>query len=89
MKTDEGLGRRLTGLCSPTETTIGCTSRRVGPNDRKENIGRPFPSCSAYVVDRDLNIVPMGCPGELVIGGPLVARGGCFHEAYRPDLSRR
>ncbi|KAF9033284.1 acetyl-CoA synthetase-like protein, partial [Hymenopellis radicata] len=68
----------LGNFYGPTETTIGCTSRRVGPNDRKENIGRPFPSCSAYVVDRELNIVPMGCPGELVIGGPLVARG--YHQ---------
>ncbi|KIK69360.1 hypothetical protein GYMLUDRAFT_645683 [Collybiopsis luxurians FD-317 M1] len=65
----------LANFYGPTEVTIGCTSRRVGPDDRKENIGRPFPSCSAYVVDRDLNIVPMGCPGELVISGPLVARG--------------
>ena len=65
---------------SPTEVTIGCTSRRVGPDDRKENIGRPFPSCSAHVVDRNLDIVPMGCPGELVISGPLVARGTRRHK---------
>ncbi|KAF9077093.1 hypothetical protein BDP27DRAFT_1209530 [Rhodocollybia butyracea] len=65
----------LANFYGPTEVTIGCTSRRVGSNDRKENIGRPFPSCSAYVVDPELNVVPMGCPGELIISGPLVARG--------------
>jgi len=43
--------------------------------DRKENIGRPFSSCQAYVVDAEMNIVPRGTPGELVVEGPLVGRG--------------
>ncbi|VDC07058.1 unnamed protein product [Peniophora sp. CBMAI 1063] len=65
----------LANFYGPTEATIGCTSRRVGPSDRKENIGRPFPSCGARVLDKNLDVVPVGCPGELVVSGPLVARG--------------
>lgn len=59
----------------PTEATIGCTSRLIKQTDRKENIGHPFPSCRAYVVDASMNIVPRGNPGELVVEGPLVGRG--------------
>ncbi|QRV86118.1 condensation domain protein [Ceratobasidium sp. AG-Ba] len=62
-------------LVSPTEATIGCTSRLIKQTDRKENIGHPFPSCRAYVVDSSMNIVPRGNPGELVVEGPLVGRG--------------
>uniref|UniRef100_D8PSX8 Carrier domain-containing protein n=1 Tax=Schizophyllum commune (strain H4-8 / FGSC 9210) TaxID=578458 RepID=D8PSX8_SCHCM len=65
----------LANFYGPTEATIGCTSRRVGPNDRKENIGKAFPSCGAYVLDKKLRTVPLGCPGELVLSGPLIARG--------------
>ena len=60
---------------SPTEATIGCVSRKVSAKDRKENIGRPFPACSAYIVNSKMDILPLGVAGELVIGGPLVARG--------------
>ena len=60
---------------SPTEVTIGCVSRKVSAKDRKENIGRPFPACSAYIVNSKMDILPLGVAGELVIGGPLVARG--------------
>lgn len=55
--------------------TIGCVSRKVSAEDRKENIGKPFPACSAYIVNSEMEILPLGVAGELVIGGPLVARG--------------
>lgn len=60
----------------PTEATIGCTARRVqGVHERRDNIGLPFDSCAAYVVDADLNMLPRGTPGELVVEGALVGRG--------------
>ncbi|CAE6524666.1 unnamed protein product [Rhizoctonia solani] len=65
----------LANFYGPTEATIGCTSRLIKQTDRKENIGHPFPSCRAYVVDANMNIVPRGNPGELVVEGPLVGRG--------------
>ncbi|KAJ1310440.1 hypothetical protein OPQ81_007173 [Rhizoctonia solani] len=65
----------LANFYGPTEATIGCTSRLIRQTDRKENIGHPFPSCRAYVVDANMNIVPRGNPGELVVEGPLVGRG--------------
>ena len=65
----------LNNFPSPTEATIGCVSRKVSATDRKENIGRPFPACSAYIVNSEMEILPLGVAGELVVGGPLVARG--------------
>ena len=38
-------------------------------------IGRPIPNYSCYVVDERLEVVEPGVEGELLIGGPGVARG--------------
>ncbi|CAE6419816.1 unnamed protein product [Rhizoctonia solani] len=75
----------LANFYGPTEATIGCTSRLIRQTDRKENIGHPFPSCRAYVVDASMNIVPRGHLGELVVEGPLVGRG--YHNL--PDATAK
>lgn len=63
-------------MYGPTEATIGCTARIIrGTNEPKEDIGYPFKGSGAYITDADINIVPKGVAGELVIEGPLVARG--------------
>ena len=48
-------------------------------------IGRPKPNYQAYVLDPDLNPVPVGVTGELHIGGAGVARG----YLNRPDLTNQ
>ncbi|TIA92369.1 hypothetical protein E3P99_00643 [Wallemia hederae] len=65
----------LANFYGPTELTIGISARKVMAHDTKENVGKVFPSCDAFVVDKDMNIVPVGTPGELVVEGALVARG--------------
>lgn len=63
-------------LYGPTEATIGCTARIIGGTDEpKENIGHAFIGSGAYIADSELNILPKGISGELIIEGPLVARG--------------
>lgn len=37
--------------------------------------GFPLPNYSIYIVDRNLDLVPQGVKGEIVIGGPSVANG--------------
>jgi amino acid adenylation domain-containing protein/non-ribosomal peptide synthase protein (TIGR01720 family) len=61
----------------PTETTIICTTHRVPRSRRPERalIGRPLPEVETRVVDARGELVPVGVPGELWIGGPGVARG--------------
>lgn len=74
----------------PTEATVWCTSARLdGPTgaglDEPLTIGRPLPGVELFVVDPSDRLVPAGVVGELLIGGPGVAR------AYwnRPELTAR
>src|SRR5262249_12955808 len=45
-------------------------------------IGRPIPNTRLYVVDANMQLVPIGIPGELCVGGIAVGRG------YLNDASR-
>lgn len=63
-------------LYGPTEATIGCTARIIrGTDEPKEDIGYAFVGSGAYIVDSELNILPKGISGELIIEGPLIAKG--------------
>jgi amino acid adenylation domain-containing protein len=63
----------------PTEcTTFACTYR-IGPAGEWENssipIGRPLNHTECHIVDEKLAPVPVGEPGELLLGGAGLARG--------------
>jgi non-ribosomal peptide synthetase component F len=72
---------RLVNGYGPTETTVvatmanlsGSANCSVPSNDVV--IGRPIANVQTYLLDRHLNPVPMGVPGEIHIGGAGVARG--------------
>ncbi|KAG1753411.1 hypothetical protein EDB19DRAFT_828730 [Suillus lakei] len=76
---------RLANFYGPSEVTIGCCARFVDGNTPKGNVGRAFANVASYVVDQDLNVLPRGAVGELIVGGPLVGRG--YHE--RADLTAK
>ncbi|MDJ0383660.1 non-ribosomal peptide synthetase [Streptomyces sp. G-G2] len=60
----------------PTETVISATSHLVtGPVGGRVPIGRPWGERRLYVVDAHDELVPVGVPGELLIGGAELARG--------------
>jgi amino acid adenylation domain-containing protein len=74
-------GRRFVDAYGPTETTV-CASALVYEGGRL-TIGRPIAGFDLYVADRHGSIQPTGVPGELLLGGPALARG--YHG--RPDLT--
>jgi len=59
----------------PTEATIWATYYSIRKNDTCVPIGRPFPNYKIYILDRNLQPVPIGAYGELYIGGDGVACG--------------
>jgi amino acid adenylation domain-containing protein len=72
---------RLVNAYGPTETTITATLFEILPqlsediNLKKIPIGRPLPNKTVYILDRNLQPVPIGVPGELYIGGACLAKG--------------
>ena len=92
------LSKQLIDRCStlfnvygPTETTIWSTIDRVESNTRTVSIGKPIANTQVYVVDKFMNPVPVGIPGELLIGGAGLARGYMnlpvlTNEKFIPDL---
>ena len=62
----------------PTETTIGVVTARLSSHHLAGGtvpIGSPVANTSVYVLDAQLNPVPVGVVGELFIGGVQLARG--------------
>ena len=73
-----GLSFAVVNNYGPTEGTVVATSGVVRPSPNRlgePSIGKPIAGVRAYVVDDQLNPVPVGTAGELLIGGDGVARG--------------
>ncbi|MCB5168198.1 amino acid adenylation domain-containing protein [Streptomyces bambusae] len=69
-------GRRLFNGYGPTECTVTMIVEECGGTwDASPPIGLPMTNHVAHVLDRELRQVPIGTPGELVIGGAGLARG--------------
>ena len=71
---------RLFNSYGPAET-VTCTKIEVpyGLDDDDDSgnvpVGYPLPNYTVSIVDNNLDIVPQGVSGEIVIGGPSVALG--------------
>ncbi len=78
---------RLVNMYGITETTVHVTYRPIRRADVDESrgsmIGECIPDLRLRVLDRYLNPVPVGVPGEIVVGGAGVARG----YLNRPELT--
>ena len=69
---------RLINEYGPTETVVGCSVyevKREDPLSGSVPIGCPIANTELYVLDSDLQPVPVGETGELFIGGAGVGRG--------------
>jgi amino acid adenylation domain-containing protein len=67
---------KIYNLYGPSEDTTYSTFEWV-PRDKNAPvyIGHPLPNTQALILDQDLQPVPLGCTGELVLSGAGVARG--------------
>ncbi|HBE79608.1 MAG TPA: hypothetical protein DDW65_17800, partial [Firmicutes bacterium] len=59
----------------PTENSVCSTVYQFSPEDREILIGKPIDNCQCYVLSPDFNLLPVGIPGELYLGGAGLARG--------------
>ncbi|MDB9510448.1 amino acid adenylation domain-containing protein [Kamptonema animale CS-326] len=62
----------------PTETTIGVLTYAIDNNRyhlETVPLGRPLANTQIYILDEHLQPVPVGSPGQLLIGGKGLARG--------------
>ncbi len=66
--------RKIFNSYGPTETTVVATVAEVRPGT-PVTIGRPIPNYTCYVAGEHLDLLPPGVEGELLIGGPGVAKG--------------
>lgn len=73
---DAWAGRcRLYNAYGPTETAIWATIQHLPTRDAVPDIGRPIAGAMIAVADAELRPLPIGAPGELIIGGAGLAIG--------------
>lgn len=80
---------RLLNAYGTTETTITSTVYEAGASASRDAanvaIGKPLPGVRVYVVDRRMQLLPVGIPGEALIGGASLALGYLNQPAETED----
>ena len=61
-------------MYGPTETTVWSTIKDLS-NTSNITIGKPIGNTTCYILDKNKNLLPIGVPGELYIGGDGVTKG--------------
>ena len=76
-------GGELWNMYGPTETTVWSSVQKIAPGNGPVFIGPPIANTQFYIVDAKMRLVPIGVPGELLIGGDGLSRG----YLNRPELT--
>ncbi|OLT58220.1 non-ribosomal peptide synthetase [Moorena bouillonii] len=69
------VGRQFVNAYGPTESTVCATMAECSPESSVPSIGRAIGNTQIYILDRNLQPVPIGVPGEIYIGGVGLGRG--------------
>ena len=64
---------------------MGCSYPVVNDQPIKSRVGKPFTNVSVRLYDSHLNLVPIGIPGEIYIGGAGVTQGYLQREALTQE----
>ena len=75
--------RHFVNSYGPTEATVAAVMHQCVADGNRPAIGRPIPGVRVTIVDPQGRLVPIGVPGELLIGGVGVTRG----YLDRPELT--
>lgn len=70
-------------MYGPTETTIWSSTQRISAAATEITVGRPIANTGFHIMDAQLQPVPIGIAGELLVSGDGLARG--YHD--RPELT--
>ncbi|MBD1227087.1 non-ribosomal peptide synthetase [Xenorhabdus griffiniae] len=75
-RVNQKLQVKLHNLYGPTEAAIDVSYWEAEKReDKKTLIGKPIANTQLYIVDDRMNLLPVGAPGELLIGGAGLAKG--------------
>jgi amino acid adenylation domain-containing protein len=77
------MGAPVWNFYGPTEATVWAALKPLTAHDAEVTIGRPIANWQLYVLDHRHELLPVGVPGELYIGGEGLARG----YLKRPELT--
>ncbi|MDC8104560.1 amino acid adenylation domain-containing protein [Chryseobacterium sp. B21-037] len=67
--------KELWNMYGPTETTIWSSTKKIESGTLPQNIGQPIKETSFYILDTDLNLLPVNTVGDIYIGGKGIAKG--------------
>ncbi|MBU3090545.1 amino acid adenylation domain-containing protein [Clostridium sp. CF011] len=69
---------KLINMYGITETTVHVSYKEIGQYEIDNNIcniGVPIPTLRVNIVDRNMKLLPIGMPGEMIVSGEGVGRG--------------
>lgn len=73
----------LHNMYGPTETTVWSATAIIEKGANGITIGKPIANTQIYILDQNLNVLPVGVTGEIYIGGAGVTKG----YLNRPELT--
>ena len=62
-------------MYGPTETTVWSSCKKITQANEASTIGKPIHNTQFYILDEHLQLLPVGCVGNIYIGGDGLAKG--------------